>query len=94
LIDSRSKIRTNFILFLTDSIIFIFHINIPFDEDLFRGENNIKDLFKEVCKDNSHKVIVIAKSKKSVLGIHIHENFETFEQNGIDMNTAVPSILF
>ena len=88
---------------MTKKTVFIFHLNISFDswvykfdfdEDLVREENNIKALFKVISKDNPNKVIVIAKTEESVLGKHIHENFDTFEQNGIDMNNALPSILY
>ena len=77
------------------------HLNIPFnewvnkfdkDEALAREVKNIKVLFRGVSKDNPHKAIVVVQSAEGVLAQHIQENFETFEKNGADMSTAVPSL--
>ena len=55
-------------------------------------KENIKVLFRGVSKDNHHKAIVVIQAEEGITGKHIQENFDTFERNGADMNTAVPSL--
>ena len=87
---------------MTETTFCTLHINIPFDvwvnkfdkdEAPARAEKNIKVfLHRGVCKDNPHKVIVIAQAEEGVIDKHIQQNFYTFKKNGADMSTANPSI--
>ena len=86
---------------MLETTVCTFHLNIPFsewvnkfdkDEALAREVKNIKVLFRGISKDNPHKAIVVVQAAEGVLAQHIQENFETFEKNGADMSTAVPSL--
>ena len=77
------------------------HINIPFhewvnkfdkDEAPAKSEKSSKVLYGGVSKDNPLKAIVIAQTEEGVMYKNIQQNFYTFEKNGADMITAVPSI--
>ena len=87
---------------MNETTVCTLHINIPFDEWVnkfdkdeapARAEKKIKVLYRGVSKDNPHKAIVIAQAEEGVIDNHIQQNFYTFEKNGADMTTAVPSIL-
>ena len=86
---------------MIETTVCTFHLNIPFDEWVnkfdkdeapAREEKNIRVLFRGVSKNNPHKAIAVVQAEEGVLGQHIQESFETFEKNGADMSTAVPSL--
>ena len=49
-------------------------------------------ILRGVSKDNPEKAIVIVQALEGVLGKHIQENIEIFEENGAVMSTAEPSL--
>ena len=49
-------------------------------------------IFKGVSKDSPEKAIVEVQDLQGVLGKHIQENIEIFEENGAVMSTAEPSL--
>ena len=62
---------------MTETTVYALHINILFDA--------------WVNKDNPHKAIVIAQAEEGIIDKYIQQSFYTFEKNGADMSTAVPS---
>ena len=50
------------------------------DEAPARKTKNIKVLFREVSKDNPHKVIVGFQDEEGVIGKHIQENFDNIKK--------------
>ena len=101
MIGSRSKIRSNSSFFVFATTLRTFHLNIPFDEWInkfdkdeapAREVKNIKVLFRGISKDILNKAIVVVQAEEGVLEQHIQENFETFEKNGAEMSSAVPSL--
>ena len=85
---------------MTETTVCTFHINNLFDDwinkfDLDeapgRKEQNIKVLFRCVCKDNPYKALVVVKAEEEVISKHIQENFVNFKKNPTDMITAVSS---
>ena len=87
--------------FVIETTICTFHLNIPFDEWInkfdkdeapAREVKNIKVLFRGISKDIPNKAIVVVQAEEGVLEQHIQENFETFEKNGAEMSSAVPSL--
>ena len=78
-----------------------FDVKVPYDEWVGKFDNDeapaisaigIKVIFRGVSKDNPEKAIVLVQAKEDVLGKHIQENIEIFEENGAVMSTAEPSL--
>ena len=62
------------------------------DETQARSAKGIKEIFRGVNKDNPEKAIVIVQALEGVLGKHLHEDIEIFENNGAVMSSAEPSL--